>query len=236
MSLLLTVPVFLTYHLGILFMDFRNGVDWVTGLTFELLERSVSAYVAVTCALSLGLAIVAYVQRSRGRIRPAALVPVLLESAGWAVLMAYAVGWATARLTPSLQIMGGHVLAVSVQSGMGPLDKIVMAAGAGFHEEVIFRVLLLGGLVRLFSAGSRTGTGTGLAGWARCGLAMLVTSLLFSWAHHVGALGDAFSLGAFAFRFLAGLYLCLVYVLRGFAIVVYTHTLYDVLVFFVLAR
>ena len=51
-SLVLTMPVFLIYHLGILLIDMRNGVDWVTELTFRLLDASIPAYVAVTIGLS----------------------------------------------------------------------------------------------------------------------------------------------------------------------------------------
>ena len=35
-SAVLTVPVFLLYHLGILAIDQRNGVDWVSGLMLAL--------------------------------------------------------------------------------------------------------------------------------------------------------------------------------------------------------
>ena len=36
-SLVLTVPVFLIYHLGILLIDIKNGVDLVSTLTFAVL-------------------------------------------------------------------------------------------------------------------------------------------------------------------------------------------------------
>ena len=51
-SLALTVPVFLLYHLGILFVDLRNGVDLVSGLTFQLLHYSMLAYVGTTLAVA----------------------------------------------------------------------------------------------------------------------------------------------------------------------------------------
>jgi len=70
-GLLLTIPVFLIYHLGILFINLRNGVDLVSGLTFELLHRSPLAYVGVTLGYAAAIAIAAYVLRRRGAIRPA---------------------------------------------------------------------------------------------------------------------------------------------------------------------
>ena len=112
---------------------------------------------------------------------------------------------------------------------MGPLDKVVMAAGAGFHEELVFRVgLLSGGVYAL----QRIRDTRPAVAWTT---AVVVSSLLFSAVHHLGPMGDPFSVDVFAFRSLAGLYLAMVYLLRGFAIVVYTHALYDILVFFVLS-
>jgi hypothetical protein len=43
-------------------------------------------------------------------------------------------------------------------------------------------------------------------------------------------MGDAFTLHSFLFRFLAGLILNVLYLLRGFGIAAYTHAFYDLLV------
>jgi len=216
-SVVLTIPVFLVYHLGVLLIEFRNGADLISGLTFQLLEASVPGYIGATLAVAAGLALSAYVQRRRGRVKPTALGPILLESVGWALLMLVSVGWATAQLTAAL----------SLGEAMGPVDKIVMAAGAGFHEELVFRVGLLSGGVYLLQRIRGTGVKTA---WA---VALIASSLIFSAVHHIGPMSDAFTLEVFAFRTLAGVYLAMVYALRGFAIVVYTHALYDILVFFV---
>jgi len=77
-SAVLTVPVFLLYHLGILVIDQRNGVDCVSGLVLSLLDASVPAYFAATFALAAGLGVLLWVLRRRGRWRPIALLPVLL--------------------------------------------------------------------------------------------------------------------------------------------------------------
>jgi hypothetical protein len=62
-------------------------------------------------------------------------------------------------------------------------------------------------------------------------LAVVVASLLFSGFHHVGAYGEPFETHAFLFRFFAGLLLSVIFLTRGLAVAVYTHTLYDILVF-----
>jgi membrane protease YdiL (CAAX protease family) len=217
-SLLLTIPVFLLYHLGILlpFVRTRNGVDLVTSATFALLEQSLLGYLALTLGYCAAIAIAVAVLRKRGTIHKSELLPMLGESAILAALMSLTVGWATARL-------------FDWQVGppaMNPVEKLVMAAGAGFHEELVFRVLLFGGgtfaLAKLTPLGERTSAM----------IVAVVSSLLFSAIHYVGPFGDPFTIVSFGFRFLAGLYLAAVYRFRGFAVAVYTHAIYDVIVFF----
>lgn len=220
-GLLLTIPVFLIYHLGILAIDLRNGVDLVSMLTFELLDRSLFAYVAVTLGYALAIGVAVFVLRKRGAIKPAELLPVLGESVVLAVLMFFTVGWATSQIfamqIPDLQVG---------LAGMNPFEKIVMSAGAGFHEELVFRVALFaGGTLALRKVGKLSET---KAAW----IAAIVSSLIFSAIHYFGPLGDPFQLMSFTFRFLAGLYLAAVYRFRGFAVAVYTHAIYDVIVFF----
>jgi len=217
-SLLLTVPVFLVYHLGILLIDMRNGVDLVSGLTFSLLEQSLPAYIGVTFGYAGAIAVAVYVLRRQGKVRPAELLPALGESILLAVLMTFLVRWATQQV-------------FAWQAGpaaMGPLEKLVMSAGAGFHEELVFRVgLFAGGTWLLAKLGK-------IAEWKAALIAGLVSSLVFSAIHYIGPFGDDFQLVSFTFRTFAGIYLAAVYRFRGFAVAVYTHAIYDVMVFFLL--
>ncbi len=216
-SLLLTIPIFLVYHLGIVLIDMRNGVDLVSGLTFRLLQHSLLAYVAVTVGYAVAIAAVVWVLRKKGKIKAAEWLPVLGESVVLAILMSLSLGWATSQLFDG-------------QAGppaMGPLEKLVMAAGAGFHEELVFRVILFGGGTWLLQKAMKEKTALKPA------LVMaLVSSLVFSAIHYVGPFGDPFRLDSFFFRALAGLYLAGVYRWRGFAVAVYTHAIYDLIVFF----
>lgn len=216
-SLVLTVPVFLTYHLGILLIDLRNGADLVTALMLQLLDYSILAYIGLTLAVALGLVASGSWLRQRNKVRVEELLPVLVESLLLAIGMLLLVGWMTHQVFPAQ--VGGRP--------MGPIEKLVMACGAGFHEELVFRVALFGGGAQLLR---RMGRGMGRA----LLVSALVSSLLFSAVHYIGSLGDDLELVSFTFRFLGGLYLAAVFRFRGFAVAVYTHTLYDLLVFFVL--
>lgn len=214
-SLVLVIPVFLVYHLGLLLVDLRNGADLVTGAVVGLLHQSVIGYVALTLTVALGLFAAGSRLRRGHEIDRRALLNVIWESAIWAGLMMLVVGGVIARLFRAQ--LGGHTL--------GPIERIVMAAGAGFHEELLFRVILFAGGAWL------VGHATGSKRSAELIVAPIAAAV-FSAAHYVGPFGDPFQLSSFTFRFLAGLWFTLVFRLRGFAVAVYTHALYDLFVFF----
>lgn len=215
-SLVLTIPVFLVYHLGILVVDLRNGADLVTAAVAELLHRSVLGYVCLTLTVALGLFAAGTRLRRAHEIDRRALVAVVSESAIWAGAMMIVVGGVVARVFHAQ--LGGV--------SMGPIDRVVMAAGAGFHEELLFRVILFAGGAWLVRQGTGGKTSAEL-------IVAPIAATIFSAAHYVGPFGDPFQLSSFTFRFLAGIWFTLVYRFRGFAVAVYTHALYDLFVFFV---
>jgi membrane protease YdiL (CAAX protease family) len=60
--------------------------------------------------------------------------------------------------------------------------------------------------------------------------ALVISSLAFSLAHHIGPAGEPFAFAAFTYRVLAGAFFGLVYQIRGFAVAAWTHALYDLYV------
>jgi hypothetical protein len=225
-SLVLTMPVFLVYHLGLLLTDLRNGADLVTGLMVEVLDRSLLGYVALTLAIAAGVILAGRRLRTSHHLELRSLVPVIGESTIWSFVLLVSVGWLTAQLVGGAWLSEGTLLQLGPRT-LGPIERVVMAAGAGFHEEVLFRV-------GLFAGGAAA-----LERWAKlpsaraAAISAIVSSFLFSAAHYVGGLGDTFTLASFTFRFFMGLAFVALYRFRGFAVAVYTHTIYDLLVFFV---
>lgn len=223
-SLVLTLPVFLAYHLGIVFMDLRNGADLVSGLVVQLVHASLLLYVALTLGVAIALGIAVYFLRGKNVLRLSSIGPVVAESTAWAAGMWLLVGWATARLVGVIATSNDATLQIGGRT-LGVLERVVMAAGAGFHEEIVFRVIVFGGLSWLLTSRGVPRLRADLA-------SAFVSAIVFSAAHYVGPLGDPFGLGSFVFRALSGLYLALVFRLRGFAVAVYAHALYDIAVFF----
>jgi hypothetical protein len=60
--------------------------------------------------------------------------------------------------------------------------------------------------------------------------AVILAAALFSGFHFVGAYGDSISMDLFLIRMAAGIVLGGIYVLRGFGVAAYTHTIYDLFV------
>ena len=140
-----------------------------------------------------------------------------LECALWAAVL-LGIARLQGRLWPQFSPLA---LAAPLREGL--LARVIGFCGAGLYEEVLFRLLLLPavafGLERLGASAATA------AGWA-----ILATSCLFSLAHYVGPLGDAFDLYGFVFRTLAGVFFSLLFLARGFGIVAGTHAAYDLLV------
>ena len=135
-------------------------------------------------------------------------------------------GFCVASLRQAGYVVGR--LRLDAQSGPvihGVLAGSVMSLGAGFYEELVFRVGLFGlglPLVRsLFQAKQGTRRIVSWIAWAA------VTAALFSGWHYVGEFGDPFELRSFTFRWVCGLVFTVIYAFRGFAPAVWTHTLYD---------
>lgn len=132
------------------------------------------------------------------------------ESAVYAVLIAVLVSW-----------LVGALFAVVPQAGEELWTQLALSVGAGLYEELLFRVLLVGGLALFFGF---VGVDSAYV------LAALIGAALFSLAHYVGPLGDPFALSTFTFRFAFGLALNVLFLWRGFAVAAWTHALYDVMV------
>lgn len=133
--------------------------------------------------------------------------PVLIAESGLYAMLLFA-------------LMAISMNAMAPAMAISPVD-IGYALGAGVYEELLFRAILLSGL--LYLAGlikNRTLI------WKI--LAVLVSALLFSGAHYIGAAGDSFTWVSFLTRTLGGLLLGFVFMLRGLGAAVYTHAIYDI--------
>jgi membrane protease YdiL (CAAX protease family) len=103
------------------------------------------------------------------------------------------------------------------------VKQILPYLGAGIYEEALFRLglyTILFSLFRLLDAPN----------WLSICVAALMSSVLFSAAHHLGPYGQPYSNPVFLFRLAAGLYFAALYQTRGIGIAVGAHACYNVMV------
>jgi membrane protease YdiL (CAAX protease family) len=212
-SLVFTMPLVLAYEGGVLLMGRgspRNGADvWLR----QLLDAAgFGAYFLLPALTVIGLLAWHHVEHDRWRVRPGILAGMALESLVWAAVL---LGLA--------RLQGRWWPLAAALEGEGLFARLVAFCGAGLYEEVLFRLLLLPAIAWLMSQ-----LGCSTAASACWGV--VASSVLFSAAHYIGPLGDAFTLYSFTFRFLAGLFFAILFVARGFGIAAGTHAVYDILV------
>lgn len=218
-SVFLVLPLFLIYQLGVLLRmqcdgagscsGSRNGADFLTDTALALAGGSRGTVALIALAVGAALTGAALWARRRSKLHPRVFLPVVIESSVYASLVG--------PISVGLQ----RAIGLGARAGSTFLDDVVSSCGAGLHEELIFRAgLFAGGLWVLKRAG--------LKPWAATGASLVVSSLLFSLVHHLGPMGEPFTVRAFVFRFFAGAVFALVFRVRGFAIAAWTHAVYDI--------
>lgn len=218
-SLLFALPLLVLYELGAATMEVgpdpavRNGADVL--LRMMLAAGGLHGTAAFTSVLLVGSLVLIILERRRRPVplRIGVLFGMLLESSVYALLFGLVISTATYWvLNPPLLLMG---------PALGVREQVVLSLGAGIYEELVFRVLLAGGLFVVLRAAG--------AGWRLAGIsATLVSAVIFSAFHYIGVYGDPWALESFTFRFLAGLAFSALFLLRGFGVAAWTHALYDV--------
>jgi hypothetical protein len=224
----LTLPIFLVYHLAVVFLGVQNATDVVTGFLLGLSAGDKTKYLLATLAIGVIFAGTFAIAGRGQAFKPAKFVQIMVEGTVYAVAMALIAN----------MVVGSIFAGPSSIREEGRFVGFIMSLGAGFYEELTFRVLLFGlgakllvsifGKEQVLLAGTQAASRFSfrslmlMAGWA------LTCALVFSGVHYVGPMSDAFHLTSFTFRAVLGLVLTLIFVTRGFAAAVWTHAIYDV--------
>lgn len=210
--LLFLLPLVLVYELGVFRTTSGNGTRW------ELLApasiREVFGWLGLAGVWVPGLVLIGTLlvwhrlARDRWRVRLWVLPGMLVES----LLLAVPLLVLTALFPQSPEAVSAHLSA-----------RLVRALGAGIYEELVFRLLVISGLVWL--AVEIAHTPHRAAVWVAVGL----SAALFSRCHFEPMGGEPFTWNAFWFRLVAGVYLAVVFVGRGLGVSGGCHAVYNVL-------
>ncbi len=220
-----TLPLLIIYQVMAFYINksfligARSGAEaWILAL-FSLLGAP--GFILLGC-IGGGLIVYFYLQKKKKNIPDikSFYVLMLIES----VVYSFFFGAFVMRILKF--IMPGMIL----QMGM-PLSKwqaVMMSLGAGYFEELVFRVILYGGLLYLIMYTAKILKPKSdlktLKVFAMIILGV-ITALAFSFAHHLS--GEPFSIYAFWFRAISGIIFVVLYQLRGFGVAAYTHAFYD---------
>ncbi len=217
-SLIFTLPLFFIYEIGMLSVShadmpvLRNGADvFMRQILGALGLWGMQGFGFISLVAIVVIVVMQVRAQEAFRIRGKYLATMILESAAWMT-----------GLYLVLSLSEHYILGNSVE---GLLHQVILAVGAGIYEEILFRVLLVGGaaiIIRfIFSWGKPMQVMS----------AIIVSAVIFSLFHFIGSVGDEYSFRLFLYRTIAGIYLGGLYLLRGFGITAWTHSLYDVVVF-----
>jgi hypothetical protein len=216
-DLALTLPVFVAYHLGVVFLPVRNAADLVTRELTKLANDNLLQYAGLTFAIGAVFVGVLVVLGRKSELHWQRFFWIAAEG----VLYAFAMQLVASFVVGKLSLAAAAPLEES-----GLFGAVVLSLGAGFYEEIAFRVVLFGlgaQVIRLFAEPIPASQARLISiGWA------VVSAAAFSAWHYVGALGDAFELRSFVFRWVCGRGFTVIYVFRGFAPAVWTHLIYDI--------
>ena len=220
--LVFVVPILIFYEIGIgLIGDqgSRNGIDlWVR----NALNVVGAGEILVLPLLTAGtLIFLHHSRRDPCRLRATVLGGMVLES----VLLALILLWAAKahHLLFTTTIPADYTTLIGAKAQL-EWTKIVAFLGAGLYEEFLFRLILLTAGIAVFKR-------LRINGVAATILAVLMTSLLFASLHYdfINPVGSVFTWPAFIVHVVASIFFSLIFLLRGFGVVVGAHVGYDLL-------
>jgi hypothetical protein len=220
-SLVFVLPFLTFYEGGVLLLGeeaLRNGADiWLRGGLNNLGLGHYFLLPLLTIGLLLGAQ---HARHVSWRFSPTVLYGMACESLllGAVLLLA-----AELQGTALRHVLSWDGTLPSCAIHGDSLGSVVAFAGAGVYEEALFRLALLP-----LAAGAALALGMPSRG--AIAIAILITSLAFAGAHHLGPCGESLTWPAFTFRTLAGGVFAGVFYYRGFGITAGMHVAYDILV------
>jgi CAAX prenyl protease-like protein len=201
----------------------RNGADVLLKSLFVALGGRHGLALFGAVFVGGGGAIVWRDYRRSGRIDPRYFAWMAAEAVSYALVFGLVASTLTMLLLPGLMLVAdAPALAAGSLADFSFPTRLMISLGAGIYEELLFRVILVGGIAWI--ARKAFGWSSSTAGV----LAVVLGALIFAAFHYIGPYGEPLRLASFTFRTVAGLLFSGLYLLRGFGITAWTHALYDV--------
>jgi membrane protease YdiL (CAAX protease family) len=223
--LALLLPMLLAYELGaLLYLSTGDGqpktiAAW--GMLARFFEMfGVFGFHLPAVLLVTVLVVWHILQRDPWKIRPIVLVGMGMEACLWTVPLTILLIVLGSALAGESAPVAAQVDGPETLRSLGWQARLTISAGAGLYEELLFRMIAIAAVHALLVDVMR------LPNWIGGGMAIAVSAAAFAMYHSQAGGGG---LAALAPYFVAGVYFGVLYLLRGFGLVVAVHFLYDVL-------
>jgi membrane protease YdiL (CAAX protease family) len=216
-SLVFLAPLLVFYAIGVIWLRqdmparadvlLRDALGWL----------GVTGYMAPTWMVVLILVVWHMIRRDPWHINWGTVGLMVAETAILSVPLILLVA------VFNLASHGPPLLAISDHDARGWFAIIHASIGAGVFEELIFRLLMVGGTMFILREILKDrSAGASIA-------VILITAALFAGAHVLDN-PQRFGWDTFLFRSAAGIYLGFVFLYRGFGVAAGTHILFDLVV------
>ena len=217
-SFIFILPLFIIYELGISAISskdlttVRNGADVL--LRKILATVGISGVYGMALLFLFGVVAAFFVNKGRFKdlkIKSNYFLIMIFESFFWSIIL-------------FLVLSQGQLL-LAKGSAKLLIQQIVLSIGSGIFEEFVFRVILVSGLaliVGLFFKKQYI---------LKILISIIIAAVIFSAFHFIGEYADIPKTSLFILRFVAGVILGYIYILRGFGIAAYSHSFYNLIVF-----
>jgi hypothetical protein len=223
LSIVAIFPLAIAYQCGIVVSGYavRNLAEvWLQG---PLAFFGVNSMHMVNVLLIVGL-IAALLRLDKSAAPQMMFVLLMIFEATLYAMVLHRAGWYLS------EIIVEHAGGIPVWAAGLPWPDLLLGLGAGVYEELVFRLLILGGICFAFHHVFKWPyVVAGLLGLA-------FSSLLFSFAHHIGPMGEDFETFTFTFRAVCGVILGTVFLVRGLGVAVWTHAIYNSMVILSMMR
>ena len=230
-SAALILPFVVVYEVGIIFLQSNqiNGGDAVMRTLFGRFFNLAGVNISHISVLVLVVFFLFWQARRKGswRVESSVLLGSFFESLLYAALLFLLLYYLMQYLPHAAASTALAPCAGGVAHRSPALQDFVLYCGAGVYEELVFRVLLLGLLILVFTKFFHMEHAYAAA-WA-----VVLGALIFSGFHHIGGKrfgGEEFSAARFLQRTFAGLYFATIYLNRSYGVAAASHAFYDILV------
>jgi hypothetical protein len=228
--LVFLAPLIVAYELCLALLLRTEGRDQVNTVEAHrgLMDFFAACGVARTDGLLLGGMLIIVIllvwhvlTRERWRVQPSTIALMAVES----LLLTIPLLVVSRLMTTSSLLAAG--LGPSApgggEAGLSLWSQLALSVGAGLYEELIFRMLIIAIVHTLLVDAAKLPHAVGAL------IAVMISAAAFTWYHDLTGSDGAIVLVRVAFFGFAGVYFGVVFLLRGFGIVVGVHALYDVL-------